>query len=216
MSFVQFFIKYLPYYWIGIKFTLLLSCLSLAFGFLFGNVLAFSKISKKKVLSYIATGYIEFFRGTPLLVQLYMVYFGTYIVMGLDVSRFLAALIAVSLNSAAYVAEIIRAGIFSIERGQTEAALSLGLTEKQALMKIVLPQAVKNILPALGNELVTLVKETSIASAIGVLEIMYQSDTIHATTYDFRALVIAAGLYFLLTFGMTKVLHRMERRLEHD
>lgn len=216
MSFSAFLIKYLPYYWIGIKYTLILSCLSLVFGFLFGNALAFAKISKKKILSVLATAYIEFFRGTPLMVQLYMVYFGTYILAGLDVNRFLAALIAVSLNSAAYVAEIIRAGLFSIDRGQTEAALSLGLTEKQALMKIVLPQAVKNILPALGNELVTLVKETSIASVIGVTEIMYQSDSIHATTYDFRALIIAAGLYFLLTFTMSKLLRKMERRLAHD
>ena len=216
MSFSAFFLKYLPYYWIGVKFTLILSCLSLVFGFLFGNALAFAKISKKKFLSALSTAYIEFFRGTPLMVQLYRVYFGTYILAGLDVNRFLAALIAVSLNSAAYVAEIIRAGIFSIDRGQTEAALSLGLTDKQALMKIVLPQAVKNILPALGNELVTLVKETSIASVIGVTEIMYQSDSIHATTYDFRALTIAAGLYFVLTFGMSKLLGKMERRLAHD
>ena len=98
MSFSAFFLKYLPYYWIGVKFTLILSCLSLVFGFLFGNALAFAKISKKKILSALATAYIEFFRGTPLMVQLYMVYFGTYILAGLDVNRFLAALIAVSLN----------------------------------------------------------------------------------------------------------------------
>lgn len=185
---VQFLQKYGSFYWIGIKYTLILSVLSLFFGFFLGTLLALTRLSKHKVLSYLATAYIEFFRGTPLMVQLYMVYFGSFIVFGLDMNRFISGLVAVSLNSAAYVAEIIRSGINSVDKGQKEAGLSLGLKESQVMRHIILPQAFKNVLPALGNELVTLIKETSIASTIGVTELMYNADKVNVASYDFRAL----------------------------
>ncbi|ERJ84901.1 putative arginine ABC transporter, permease protein ArtQ [Peptostreptococcaceae bacterium oral taxon 113 str. W5053] len=210
---VQFLQKYGSFYWIGIKYTLILSVLSLFFGFFLGTLLALTRLSKHKVLSYLATAYIEFFRGTPLMVQLYMVYFGSFIVFGLDMNRFISGLVAVSLNSAAYVAEIIRSGINSVDKGQKEAGLSLGLKESQVMRHIILPQAFKNVLPALGNELVTLIKETSIASTIGVTELMYNADKVNVASYDFRALVVAAGIYFLITFTMSKSLGGLERRL---
>ena len=210
---VQFLQKYGSFYWIGIKYTLILSVLSLFFGFFLGTLLALTRLSKHKVLSYLATAYIEFFRGTPLMVQLYMVYFGSLIVFGLDMNRFISGLVAVSLNSAAYVAEIIRSGINSVDKGQKEAGLSLGLKESQVMRHIILPQAFKNVLPALGNELVTLIKETSIASTIGVTELMYNADKVNVASYDFRALVVAAGIYFLITFTMSKSLGGLERRL---
>lgn len=210
---VQFLQKYGSFYWIGIKYTLILSVLSLFFGFFLGTLLALTRLSKHKVLSYLATTYIEFFRGTPLMVQLYMVYFGSFIVFGLDMNRFISGLVAVSLNSAAYVAEIIRSGINSVDKGQKEAGLSLGLKESQVMRHIILPQAFKNVLPALGNELVTLIKETSIASTIGVTELMYNADKVNVASYDFRALVVAAGIYFLITFTMSKSLGGLERRL---
>ena len=210
---VQFLQKYGFFYWIGIKYTLILSVLSLFFGFFLGTLLALTRLSKHKVLSYLATAYIEFFRGTPLMVQLYMVYFGSFIVFGLDMNRFISGLVAVSLNSAAYVAEIIRSGINSVDKGQKEAGLSLGLKESQVMRHIILPQAFKNVLPALGNELVTLIKETSIASTIGVTELMYNADKVNVASYDFRALVVAAGIYFLITFTMSKSLGGLERRL---
>ena len=210
---VQFLQKYGSFYWIGIKYTLILSVLSLFFGFFLGTLLALTRLSKHKVLSYLATAYIEFFRGTPLMVQLYMVYFGSFIVFGLDMNRFISGLVAVSLNSAAYVVEIIRSGINSVDKGQKEAGLSLGLKESQVMRHIILPQAFKNVLPALGNELVTLIKETSIASTIGVTELMYNADKVNVASYDFRALVVAAGIYFLITFTMSKSLGGLERRL---
>ncbi len=210
---VQFLQKYGSFYWIGIKYTLILSVLSLFFGFFLGTLLALTRLSKHKVLSYLATAYIEFFRGTPLMVQLYMVYFGSFIVFGLDMNRFISGLVAVSLNSAAYVAEIIRSGINSVDKGQKEAGLSLGLKESQVMRHIILPQAFKIVLPALGNELVTLIKETSIASTIGVTELMYNADKVNVASYDFRALVVAAGIYFLITFTMSKSLGGLERRL---
>ena len=210
---VQFLQKYGSFYWIGIKYTLILSVLSLFFGFFLGTLLALTRLSKHKVLSYLATAYIEFFRGTPLMVQLYMIYFGSFIVFGLDMNRFISGLVAVSLNSAAYVAEIIRSGINSVDKGQKEAGLSLGLKESQVMRHIILPQAFKNVLPALGNELVTLIKETSIASTIGVTELMYNADKVNVASYDFRALVVAAGIYFLITFTMSKSLGGLERRL---
>jgi len=210
---VQFLQKYGSFYWIGIKYTLILSVLSLFFGFFLETLLALTRLSKHKVLSYLATAYIEFFRGTPLMIQLYMVYFGSFIVFGLDMNRFISGLVAVSLNSAAYVAEIIRSGINSVDKGQKEAGLSLGLKESQVMRHIILPQAFKNVLPALGNELVTLIKETSIASTIGVTELMYNADKVNVASYDFRALVVAAGIYFLITFTMSKSLGGLERRL---
>ena len=133
------------------------------------------RLSKNKLLKFISTIYIEAIRGTPIIVQISMVYFGTYALFGLDIDKFLSALIAVALNSAAYVAEIIRSGIQSIDKGQTEASRSLGVSQKDTMRHIILPQAIKNILPALGNEFVTLIKETSVASVIGTADLMYSS-----------------------------------------
>lgn len=213
LAFLQ---KYGPFYWLGVKGTVSLSFFSLCFGLVLGVFLALGRLSKNKVLSYICTAYIEFFRGTPMLVQLYMVYFGSYYLFKLDMNRFISALVAVSLNSAAYVAEIIRSGIGSIEKGQTEAGLSLGLNDKQVMRHIIMPQAFKNILPALGNEFVTLIKETAIASTLGVAELMYYADKVNIQTYDFRALIVAAIIYFIITFTLSKGLGVLERRLAYD
>ncbi len=214
---LTFFQKYGSYYLLGIKYTLIISVLSLIFGFFLGILLALGRLSKNKAISWISVAYIEFVRGTPLMVQLFLVYFGTYYLFGMDMNRFIAGLVTVSLNSGAYVAEIIRSGIGSIDKGQSEAGFSLGLTEKQVMRHIILPQALKNILPALGNELVTLVKETSIASTIGVMELMYYTNKVNMATYEFRAIVVAAFIYFILTFTMTRILGLWERRLSyHD
>ena len=127
-----------------------------------------------------------------MMVQIAIVYFGSYVMMGVNVDGFIAALIAVSLNSAAYVAEIIRSGIQSIDKGQWEASRSLGLSNKQTMRHIILPQAIKNILPALGNEFVTLIKETAVASTIGVADLMYASNSPSSSYQPFNPLVIVA------------------------
>ncbi len=217
MNIVELLVEYKEYYLIGIKITLLISFLSLIIGTTLGALLSIFKLSKIKLLKGISTIYIEVFRGTPMMVQIALVYFGSYVIMGVNMDGFLAALIAVSLNSAAYVAEIIRSGIQSIDRGQREASRSLGLTNGQTMRYIILPQAIKNILPALGNEFVTLIKETAVASTIGVADLMYASKIVQSTSYQpFNPLIIVATIYFVITFTLSQLIGIFERRLAHN
>ena len=217
MSIVELFVEYKDYYLIGIKTTLSISFLALIIGTTLGALLSFFKLSKFKFLSFISNVYIEIFRGTPMMVQIALVYFGSYVVMGVNMNGFLAALIAVSLNSAAYVAEIIRSGIQSIDKGQREASKSLGLSDGQTMRYIILPQAIKNILPALGNEFVTLIKETAVASTIGVADLMYASKIVQSSSFQpFNPLIIVAIIYFIITFTLSQLIGLFERRLAHN
>lgn len=217
MNIIELFIKYKYYYITGIKITLALSFLSLIIGTTLGSLLSLLKLSKVKILSWIATVYIEVVRGTPMMVQIAIVYFGSFVLLGVDINAFIAALIAVSLNSAAYVAEIIRSGIQSIDKGQTEASRSLGMSSGQTMRHIILPQAIKNILPTLGNEFVTLIKETSVASTIGVADLMRASNIVQSTSYQpFTPLIIVAIIYFIFTFTLSQLIGVFERRLAHN
>ena len=217
MNIIDLIVKYKYYYLTGIKITLLLSFLSLAIGTTLGAFISLLKLSKNKFLRFIASVYIEAVRGTPMMVQIALVYFGSYVLTGININGFVAALIAVSLNSAAYVAEIVRAGIQSIDKGQSEASRSLGISQKQTMRHVILPQAVKNILPSLGNEFVTLIKETSVASTIGVAELMYASKIVQSSSYQpFNPLLIVAVIYFTFTFSISQLVGLLERRLSHD
>lgn len=217
MNIVKLFVEYKHYYLIGIKTTLLISFLSLIIGATLGILLSLLKLSKVKLLKGISTIYIEIIRGTPMMVQIALVYFGSYVIIGVNMDGFLAALVAVSLNSAAYVAEIIRSGIQSVDKGQREASKSLGLSDGQTMRYIILPQAIKNILPALGNEFVTLIKETSVASTIGVADLMYTSQIVQSDSYQpFNPLIIVAILYFIITFSLSQLIGLFERRLAHN
>lgn len=216
MKVLELFLEYKYYYIVGIKITILLSFLSLIAGVIIGTLLCLMKMSQNKLLSIISTIYIEVVRGTPMMVQIALVYFGSYVITGVNMEGFIAALIAVSLNSAAYVAEIIRSGIQSIDKGQWEASRSLGLSNRQTMRYIILPQAIKNILPALGNEFVTLIKETAVASTIGVADLMYTSKIVQSTSYQpFNPLVIVAIIYFIMTFTLSQLIGVLERRLSH-
>ncbi|MCT4633915.1 MAG: amino acid ABC transporter permease [Firmicutes bacterium] len=207
---LSYLLKYYKFFIEGTANTLMLSLISILIGLIIGIFLSLMKLSSKKVLKGIATAYIEFIRGTPLLVQLYMVYFGIK-----DIPMFLAGIIAISLNSSAYIAEIIRAGIESIDKGQMEAARSLGLDYNTSMKEIIIPQAFKNILPALGNEFIVLIKESAIASVIGVQDIMFKVDTIRGITYrPFSPLLVACLIYFTLTFTLSKLMGRLERRMK--
>ncbi len=201
------------YYWKGIMYTLALSGLSLIIGTLLGLFLSLMRLSKNKFANLFSKVYISIFRGTPLFVQLTLVHFGLYQVSSLTLSPFVSGLIAVSLNSAAYVAEIIRSGIQSLDKGQMEAGRSLGLSEATTMRHIILPQAVQNILPALGNEFITLVKETSIVSQIGVMDLMWGAEKVNAATYKYGSLVWAAIFYFIITFTLSKILERFEKKV---
>ena len=207
----------------GMICTLSLSALTVLFGFILALFLAICRLSNIKIAKFFATVYVEVLRATPLLVQLFIVY--NVLLAGVSLpkfrmlgfirfERFLPGVIALSLNSGAYLSEIIRSGIQSIDGGQTEAARSLGMTQWQNMKLIVLPQAIKNILPAIANEFVTIIKESSICYTIGVQEIMYGVNSIKGATFSIgEPLIIAAVVYFCLTFPTSKIIVYFERRM---
>jgi len=198
----------------GVLWTLLLSLVTVVFGFILGVILVLMRRSRIKPLKWIAVAYIEFLRGTPLMVQLFIIYFGLPSI-GIEFPKFIAGAIALSLNSAAYLAEIFRAGIESVDKGQLEAARSLGMGQSMAMRYIILPQALKQVLPAIGNEFVVIIKESSIVSLIGITDIMFQEEVVRGSTYaGLPPLIIAAVLYFILTFTCSKLLGVAERRLK--
>ncbi|OFN24726.1 glutamate ABC transporter permease [Staphylococcus sp. HMSC072H03] len=207
----SFFDKYGAFFIKGLKNTILISMI----GVVLGALIALAKLSKFKLLSWIASIYIEFLRGTPMLVQVFLVFFGTTAVLGLDVSALVCGTIALVINSSAYIAEIFRAGINAVDKGQTEAAQCLGLNYSKTMRYIILPQAIKNILPALGNEFVTLIKESSIVSTIGVGEIMFNAQVVQGISFDpFTPLIIAAIMYFVLTFTLSRGMSLIEGRMK--
>ncbi|MEG1002104.1 amino acid ABC transporter permease [Clostridium sp.] len=212
--------EYLPVFLEGAKMTLVISLIAVIFGTLFGSVLYFMKnsklgIGKFKPLSIIATVYIEIIRGTPMVLQILMVYAGSALFLGIDFSPLTAAVVAVSLNSAAYVSEIIRAGINAVDKGQMEAARSLGMTNFQAMKMVIVPQAIKNILPAVGNEFVTIIKESSMASFIGVSELMFSADIVKGAVYlPFEPYIVIAAFYFVMTFSLGRLISYLEGRMK--
>ncbi len=215
--------EYWPYFRNGVFCTLLLAFFTVLLAILPAVGLALMRLSKNKGLNFIASAFIEIIRGTPMLVQISIIYYGLFggvrlpnaeILGVVQFSMFLPCIIALAINSSAYVAEVFRAGILAVDRGQTEAARSLGMTSGQCMRMIVLPQAVKNILPALGNEFVTLIKESSICSTIGVTELMFGANLTRGATYQVMGpLILAAGLYFCMTFPASKLLGYLERRM---
>jgi len=213
--------KYYPVFLEGIQWTLMISILAVIFGVILGTLLCFMRRSKISVLKIpipkvIASVYIEFIRGTPVLLQIFIVYFGTTS-FGLKLTPVVACVIALSINSGAYVAEIIRSGIDAVDKGQLEAARSLGMNQRMAMQHIILPQAIRNILPAIGNEFVAIIKESSMASSIGVAEITYGAKLVTGATYrSFEPLIVAAICYFILTFTLGRLMAYAERRLKRN
>ncbi len=215
--------QYIDLFRQGLVCTISLSLFTVIFGFVLALMLALMRLSRFKVLKTVAAAYVELFRATPMLVQLFVVY---YVLLGglnlpavklfgfIRFERFLPGVVALSMNSGAYLSEIIRAGIQSIDAGQTEASRSLGMSAFQTMKYIVLPQAVKNILPAIANEFVTIIKESSICYTIGVQEIMYAVNATKGATYRVaEPLVIAAAVYFCLTYPTSKIIARFERKM---
>lgn len=203
-------VKYFPLLIKGLGMTLLLSLLTVVFGAIVGFLISLLTMSKNKVLKFIGNAYVEVIRGVPLLLQLFVI----YLAMPNTVSKFFSATLALIINSGAYVAEIFRAGIQAVDKGQEEAARSLGLNRMQTMYKIILPQAIKNILPAIGNEYVTVIKETSLASSFYLGELMTAQHLIGADTYLYLEAYIAVAIfYFISTFSLSKLIKLVERRL---
>jgi len=211
---VDVFIRFYPVFFAGLRMTLILSALTVILGTAIGSLICLCRMSKFKPLSLLATAYIEIIRGTPLLLQLVFFYYAVPEIIGYDPGKFASVLMALVLNSSGYVAEIIRAGIQAVDKGQTEAARSLGLNPSQTMMKVVFPQAIKNILPTLGNEFVMVIKETSLASNFFLGDLMTSVSIIKSATYStIEPLIVAGVIYFACTFPLSKIIALYERRL---
>lgn len=203
----------------GIEYTLIITVCSVFFGFILGVLLSLARMAQGGVfataLRWLATAYVEFIRGTPMMVQVMFVYFGLGLIVNLP--ALMSGIIAISLNSGAYIAEYIRGGINSVDKGQTEAARSLGMTSGYTMRYVVLPQALKNIWPSLGNEFITLIKDSSIVSIIGVSELIFQSNIVRSDTYRGVApIAVIMVLYFIMTFTASRILNHFERKMQHD
>lgn len=202
----------------GLINTLIIALFAVIIGFVIGILIAlvrdnYDKNGKLKILNKLCSWYVNIVRGTPVLLQLMIIYY--VIFKSYDISIIIVGILAFGLNSGAYVSEIIRSGINSIDKGQLEAGLALGLGYKKTMMYVIIPQAIKNILPALANEFITLIKETSAGAYIGIMELTKASDIIASRTYDyFFPLIIIAIIYFVLTFSLSKVVNRMEAKLK--
>lgn len=203
----------------GLSATIILSLITVFFGTILGAVLALIKISRIKPLKWLVSALVEVIRGTPMLLQLYISTFLIPVLIPamneLENKKLLCIGFTLILNSAAYVSEIIRSGIEAVDKGQTEAARSLGLNSVTTMVQIVLPQAIKNILPALGNEFITVIKETSLASTFYVGELMTQYHIIVGRTHNSLPILMIIGIiYFVLNFVLSKLLGVFERRLK--
>lgn len=215
-------VRYHSFFEEGIVNTLIIAAFTVFFGTIFGTLMSSMRMSKILPLKWLAVAYIEFIRGTPLMVQLMFIFYGLPMV-GFTLpdiswipnfSRFSAGIIAMSINSCAYVAEIIRSGVQAVDVGQMEAARSVGFSHGQAMRLVVLPQAIKNILPALANELVTMVKESSICSVLGMTELIWGAKTVATTTYKtLSPYVLAALVYFVINYPAGKAIEAIERRM---
>jgi His/Glu/Gln/Arg/opine family amino acid ABC transporter permease subunit len=208
---------YIPYVLKGTAVTLLFTFVSALFGFIWGTILSLFKISDIKPLRWFATVYTSIFRGTPLLLQLFLIYYATPQIFQYDISPLMAAGLAFGLNSAAYLSETIRAGILSVDRGQREAAMSLGILYRTMMISIFLPQAVKNILPALVNECIALLKESSLVSVIGVEDLMRRANVVGSDTFKyFEPLLFVGIIYYVLVLILTFIARILERRLRRS
>lgn len=199
----------------GVKNTLILTCIAVGLGAVLGTLIAMMRMSKFRVVRFIASFYIEIIRGTPILLQLYLFYFVLpQVLTFLKLSQFMWVAVALSCNSGAYVSEVIRSGIQAVDKGQTEAARSLGMSQGQNMLRIILPQAIRNILPALGNEFIMILKETSLASTFFLGDLMTSYQIVRGATYlAFEPLLIVAMLYLCVTFPLSKLVAYFEKRM---
>ena len=210
---IAIFSRYGSVFMLGLWHTVWLSVVSVLLAAIFGIFIALAKMSKFRVLSGIASCYIEVIRGTPMLLQLYFFWLALPKIFP-DISDIVCILIALVVNASAYVAEIIRAGIQAVDPGQREAAVSLGMTEQKIMRRIIFPQAIKNILPALGNEVIVMIKQTSLASTFFIGELMTAYKKVQSTTFlALEPLSIVGLIYLFLTVTLSRLTRRLELRL---
>ena len=202
-----------PLLLIGAGVTIQITVLSTAIGFVIGLIVGVARISNLRVLRMLAEVYVEFFRGTPLLVQIFLFYFALPVITGQRIDPFIAAISACGINSGAYVAEIFRAGIQSVDDGQMEAGRSLGMTWLQTMRYIIVPQAFKRVIPPLGNEFIAMLKDSSLVSVIGFEELTRRGQLIIAKTYgSFEIWMSVAVIYLVMTLTISRFVAYLERR----
>ncbi len=207
----------IPYILQGIGVTLKIVGIAALIGFFLGTLLAICKIGKVKALAWLADIYTSIFRGTPLILQLLLIYYGVPQLFGVQVEAYIAAILAFGLNSGAYISEIIRAGILAVDRGQQEASMALGIPYSKMMKDIILPQAVKNILPALVNEFISLTKESAIVTVIGIMDIMRRSYIVGGNTYRyFESLIFAGFVYYIMVVVLTLLGKLIEKRMNRS
>lgn len=201
----------------GAIFTIEITVLSVAIGTLIGLFVGVGRISSIRIIRWAAAVYVDFIRGTPLLVQIFLIYFALPVVTGIKMNPFVAAITACSINSGAYVAEIFRAGIESIDSGQMEAGRSLGLSWMQTMRYIIIPQAFKRVIPPLGNEFIALLKDSSLVSVIGFEELTRRGQLVIARTYaSLEIWICVALIYLAMTLTISRFVAFLERRYKVD
>ncbi len=202
----------LGFFFDGAVLTLAISLSAIVIGFALGIFMGLARISRIFPVRMIATGYVEALRGTPLLIQIFIIYFGLPSI-GIYLSPIVSGILAVGLNSAAYQAEIIRGGIQSVPKGQLEAARSMGMSYKQSMRRVVLPQAMRLIIPPMTNEFIILIKDSSLVSAISVWELTLVAKELNAKYFDpFTVFLFVAVVYFVMTFATSKILRVVEKK----
>ena len=207
----------LPLLLAGAGVTIEITAIAVGLGFVFGLITSVCRLSGVKILNILAVCYVNIIRGTPLLVQIFLIYFALPMIIGERINPFVAAVAACSVNSGAYVAEIFRAGIQSVDKGQMEAGRSLGLSWMQTMRYIILPQAFKHVIPPLGNEFISMTKETSLVSVIGFEELTRRGQLIIAKTYgSFEIWLTVAAIYLVMTLTIARLVSYLERRFATD
>lgn len=217
--------RYWPMFLRGAGVTLLISTIGTIIGFLIGLLIGIIrtfpmpekgiKKSAIKIINTILSMYVEVFRGTPMIVQAMVIYYGSKQAFDIDMSPLFAGIFIVSINTGAYMAEIVRGGIVSIDKGQFEAAYAVGMSHNQTMINVVLPQAIRNILPATGNEFVINIKDTSVLNVIAVTELFFQTKSVSGINYKyFETFFIASAIYFVMTYTVTRILRYIERKID--
>ncbi|MGI1806528.1 amino acid ABC transporter permease [Exiguobacterium sp. TDN 0502] len=202
-----------PFFLEGLQVTLYIFVIAVVVGFLIGLVVALMRLSPLKILNGIAIVYIDVIRGTPFIVQLFFIYFGLNSLEWLSMDRMYAGILTVAINAGAYFAEIIRAGIQSIDKGQTEAARSLGMTGRQTMVQIILPQAFRRMLPTITNQSIISLKDTSLLSIIGIADLTQQGQVQQATTFEpFIVWSVVGLMYFVIIYLLSWIAKFLERR----
>ncbi|WP_062107114.1 amino acid ABC transporter permease [Bacillus niameyensis] len=210
------YIQSLPFLLQGLVWTLAITIIGLILGFILGALTGLGRLSKSKIIRGICAIYVDVVRGTPILVQVLFIYNGlTEDIIGFNIDKFSASIIAITINAGAYISEIVRGAVKSIDKGQHEAGRSIGLTEKQTMRYIIWPQAFKRMIPPLGNQFIISLKDTSLFSVIAVGELLYRGKEYYNTTFSaFQTLIMVCILYLIITIPTSYYLQRLERKLD--